>query len=148
MLFLAKHLYSCKYGTWFYNCEFERQHSKLRENTLSIFTEVELKKDTEFRNPYYVGARFLSRLTQIPVTDYYKLRVWKEYFYCYQFDFDLICCKSRKPPNNQSAGPAPKLNGPHSQLDGHLVTAIDQVGDEEMVLDAAMTDERLRNDML
>ena len=63
LLFLAKNLYSCKYGTWFFNCEFERQTSRIRENTLSIFTEVELKKDKEFRNPYYVGAKFLSRLT-------------------------------------------------------------------------------------
>jgi hypothetical protein len=83
ILFLAKSLYSCKYGTWFYNCEFERQNSQIRENTISVFTEAQLKKDKEFKNPYFVGLKFMTRLTRIPVTDYFKLRVWKEFYYRY-----------------------------------------------------------------
>ena len=85
---------------------------------------MELKKDKEFRNAYYVGPKFLTRLTQIPVTDYFKLRVWKEYFYCYQFDFDLLYCKSKLPPTTQQPM-IPKLNAPHAEFDGHLLTAIE-----------------------
>jgi hypothetical protein len=50
---------------------------------MSVFTEAHLKKDKEFKNPYFVGLKFMTRLTRIPVTDYFKLRVWKEYYYRY-----------------------------------------------------------------
>ena len=37
---------------------------------------------------------------------------------------------------------------PYSWNDGHLVTVVDQIGDEEMVLDYAMAAEKLRQDTL
>ena len=96
LLYIAKNLTTCKYGTFFFNNEFERQNSQIRDNTVSIFADIHLKKDKEFRNPYYVGSKYLARLTRIPVTAHHKLRVWKEFYYRYQFDFDLISVNNRQ----------------------------------------------------
>jgi len=40
LTFLAEELYSCKYGNFFYNNEFERQQMKVSEKTISIWTVV------------------------------------------------------------------------------------------------------------
>lgn len=45
--------------------------------------EVEFRKNTDFKNPYYQNQDFtsLKRLTRIPTTEFYKLRVWREFFF-------------------------------------------------------------------
>lgn len=42
--------------------------------------EVELRKKSDFKNPYYQLEQ-VKRITSIPITNYYKLRFWKEYFF-------------------------------------------------------------------
>ncbi len=81
LLFLAEHLYSCKYGTFFYNSEIERLSKRLRTETVSIWLEINLRRDTDFKNPYFNPIQQLTTITRIPVTCFYKLRVWKEYFF-------------------------------------------------------------------
>jgi hypothetical protein len=41
--------------------------------------EIGLRKNTDFKNQYYTKPG--SRQTKIPMTSFYKLRVWKEYFF-------------------------------------------------------------------
>lgn len=53
ILFLAEHVHSCKYGTFFFNSEQERNNKKVREETVSIWMEVGFRMNTDFRNPYY-----------------------------------------------------------------------------------------------
>lgn len=43
--------------------------------------EVNLRINSDFRNPYYRNE--LVRQEVVPVTDYYRLRVWKEHFFRY-----------------------------------------------------------------
>ena len=79
LLFIANHIYSSKYGTFFYNNQQERNQKRVKDETISIWLEIQLRKDTEFKNDYYTKPGV--RLAKIPVTDYYQLRVWKEYFF-------------------------------------------------------------------
>ena len=43
--------------------------------------EINLRKNTDFKNPYYTTPDTLLRLTIIPKTAFHKLRVWREYFF-------------------------------------------------------------------
>jgi hypothetical protein len=81
LLFLADVLYTGKYGTFFCNSEYERKQAKLKQTSVSVWLEVNLRKDTDFKNPYFQGRG--NRLTEIPETDYHKLRVWREYFFSF-----------------------------------------------------------------
>lgn len=53
----------------------------MKDETISIWLEIGLRKETDFKNAYYTKPGV--RLTKIPVTEFYKLRVWKEYFFRY-----------------------------------------------------------------
>ncbi len=55
LTFIADELHSCKYGNFFYNNEYERNSMKVSEKTISIWTAVQMHKDTVFQNPNYVG---------------------------------------------------------------------------------------------
>ena len=41
--------------------------------------EIGLRKNTDFKNEYYTKPG--KRQTKIPMTSFYNLRVWKEYFF-------------------------------------------------------------------
>jgi hypothetical protein len=43
--------------------------------------EVELREKTDFANAYYQGVQKMKKVTRIPQTAYYKLRLWKEFYY-------------------------------------------------------------------
>jgi hypothetical protein len=43
--------------------------------------EINLRKKTDFKNPYYNAKISGNRLTRIAGPEYQKLRVWKEYFF-------------------------------------------------------------------
>ena len=53
LLFIAEHLYSCKYGTFFYNSELERLSKRLKTETVSMWMEINLRRDSDFKNPYF-----------------------------------------------------------------------------------------------
>ena len=80
LTFLAEDVYSCKYGNFFYNNEFERSQMKVAEKTISIWTVVQLHKDTLFKNPTFVGESRMQRIQAIGTYDSWDIRFWKEYF--------------------------------------------------------------------
>lgn len=43
--------------------------------------EINLRKNSEFRNPYYDKDVQQARLMRIPKPEAYNLRVWREYFF-------------------------------------------------------------------
>ena len=81
LLFLAEHLYSCKYGNFLLNCHREREEAAISQNTISIWMEINLRKNSEFRNPYFDKDAQQARLMRIPKPEAYHLRVWREYFF-------------------------------------------------------------------
>lgn len=86
LLYLAEHVYSCKYGTFLMNHPKERQLNDLSQKTISIWVEVKLRK-AMFKNPYYDLLLSKERVTVIPVTDYMRLRVWREHYFKYSEDW-------------------------------------------------------------
>ena len=50
------------------------------EKTISIWTAVQLHKDTLFKNPIFVGVDQMQRIEHIGIVDSWELRYWKEYF--------------------------------------------------------------------
>ena len=62
LLFIADNVYTCKYGTFFFNSEAERKKERLRENTISIWMEIELSFKKSFTNPYFVSRENMSRI--------------------------------------------------------------------------------------
>ena len=51
--------------------------------------EVELREETDFKNPYFKpGGQCLKKMTRVPVTDYYRLRMWKEHFFKFKETLD------------------------------------------------------------
>lgn len=83
ILFLAESLQKGKYGTFCCNSEQERKAAGLSRNSVSIWMEVDLRKDFDFRNPYFFKSEKGVKLTQIPETNCYRLRIWSEYFFRY-----------------------------------------------------------------
>ena len=81
LTFLAEELHSCKYGNFFFNNEFERQTMKVAEKTISIWTVVQLHKDSQFQNPTFVGEARMARITSICQFDAWNLRFWREFFF-------------------------------------------------------------------
>lgn len=84
LLFLAENLFSCKYGTFLLNNPNERTQCNTAGQTVSIWLEVNLKK-REFTNAYFNQELTAEggRVTRVPKTDYYQLRVWREFFQRY-----------------------------------------------------------------
>lgn len=57
-LFLAHHLFSCRFGDFLFNCQRERQAAKLAGRTPSIFGFI-LNKPDSYRNKSFVPVRAL-----------------------------------------------------------------------------------------
>jgi len=91
LVFIAEELHTCKFGTFFFNSQQERMQFNLPANTLSIWTEVQIRKDTSFKNPFYHGEGTLRRLEHVPTVDDYNLRLWREYFFRYiECEYDEV----------------------------------------------------------
>ena len=57
---------------------------KVAEKTISIWTVVQLHKDTIFKNPSFSGPSCMIRITSIKNYDTWNLRFWKEFFFQYR----------------------------------------------------------------
>ena len=57
---------------------------KISEKSISIWTVVQLHKDSEFKNPSFVGHGNLTRISSIQGYDSWELRFWKEWFLKYK----------------------------------------------------------------
>jgi hypothetical protein len=84
LTFIASHLYTCKYGTFLFNCEKERFDYDAKNRTISIWTDAWNEENrTKFVNPFYVREN-INEI--IPNYGVYKLRLWEEYFYGYDLN--------------------------------------------------------------
>ena len=79
LLFLAHHVYSCKFGTFLGDNERTRQKEGLiRDKTTSIWTYVN-DNAFDFLNPFYKQTDKILR----PNWDYLALEFWKEHFWAF-----------------------------------------------------------------
>jgi hypothetical protein len=46
-----------------------------------MWLEINLRKNTDFKNPLFDPTKNGVRITRIPKPDYYQLRVWREYYF-------------------------------------------------------------------
>jgi hypothetical protein len=80
IVFIAEELHNCKYGDFFFNCEHERMRNEVRDKTCTMWLAIDLHKEY-FKNSGWVGSlQKMARVTNLPITDYHKLRFWREYF--------------------------------------------------------------------
>ncbi|GAM18942.1 hypothetical protein SAMD00019534_021170 [Acytostelium subglobosum LB1] len=75
LLFMAEHLFSCKYGTFLHNCEKERIDSQAKTKTISIWTDVNNNR-RRYTNPFYQPA-MMDRVPIRPNLNLRSLEVWK-----------------------------------------------------------------------
>eukprot|EP00347_Sterkiella_histriomuscorum_P008157 403346164 len=73
LLFIITELYSCRYGTFLFNCQRERLKFELKEKTVSMWTHVNHYQD-QFMNPFYDDEK-QEQLPQIPLTNYFELKI-------------------------------------------------------------------------
>eukprot|EP01117_Protostelium_nocturnum_P013754 TRINITY_DN5167_c0_g1_i2.p2 TRINITY_DN5167_c0_g1~~TRINITY_DN5167_c0_g1_i2.p2 ORF type:complete len:1051 (+),score=338.99 TRINITY_DN5167_c0_g1_i2:103-3255(+) len=78
LLLLADEVYLCRFGTFLFNTEKQRRQYSLEENTVSIWSYIDSKRD-EYLNQHY--RREPSPL--VPVTLIRKLVFWDEFFLRY-----------------------------------------------------------------
>ena len=85
LTFLATHLYSCKFGTFLYNCDYDRELNSLKKKTVSIWSFVN-DNFKQFMNPFFWADEHIHENNSlIPCTDYFTLRFWKEHFYKWKY---------------------------------------------------------------
>ena len=77
LVFIVYHLTSCKYGTFLCNCEKERKDLKIKEKTVSIWTDVFRGIERFKNNLYDEETNNTWKLTFFPFN---KIRLWEE---CY-----------------------------------------------------------------
>lgn len=54
--------------------------SEVREKTYSIWLTIDLHKE-HFKNVLWVGTlEKMARVTALPITEYNRLRLWREYY--------------------------------------------------------------------
>eukprot|EP01132_Coremiostelium_polycephalum_P004941 gene4941-6158_t len=69
------HLYSCRFGTFLFDCEMERVHASLPTKTVSLWSYLN-QNINSYRNPNYHHMDDLSKIN-IDTSD---LHLWKEYY--------------------------------------------------------------------
>ena len=78
MLTLADELNSCKYGTFLFNSEFDREFYRVFKKTVSIWEDIEMKRD-EFVDPIFKAVE--TGEVFYPEISSRNIKLWEE-FYC------------------------------------------------------------------
>lgn len=78
LTFLSKEIYSCKYGTFLFNCQKDIEQSQAKNNMISIWSEI-LQQRKNYYNPFYLQNKY----PLIPRTDPPNLKIWVEFFFKY-----------------------------------------------------------------
>ena len=78
LLFIANNINSGLYGTFLYNNEKEREEKAVKENTMSIWTEI-LNNINEYKNSFY-EKKSMEEYFFLPVFPMNRIRLWEEYF--------------------------------------------------------------------
>jgi len=93
LLFLAHHVYTCKFGTFIFDNERSKykanKDDKFLDNTTSIWTYVN-DNCYDFLNPFYMKTKHVLE----PNCDYVALEFWKDHFLTW------IECSQYKPNKN------------------------------------------------
>jgi len=82
--FIARHLYSCKYGTFL--CDNDQDRQEIRNTTISLWTLLDDKtRIQKFTNPQYNPDKIVEVLLPMKTlkTD---LKLWKSYYFIRLFD--------------------------------------------------------------
>ena len=72
---IAEEAYACVYGTFLLNSEMERKEAELRRRTVSLWTDMNQKKEM-YRNVFY----FPDTHTMIPNVTCDSILLWKSFF--------------------------------------------------------------------
>uniref|UniRef100_A0A3Q3C327 Myotubularin n=1 Tax=Haplochromis burtoni TaxID=8153 RepID=A0A3Q3C327_HAPBU len=76
LLTILDHLYSCRFGTFLYNCESVRDQHEVRSKTVSLWSLVNSKVDM-YLNPFYTPE---SGRVLYPVASMRHLELWVAYY--------------------------------------------------------------------
>ncbi|GAB5584967.1 myotubularin isoform X1 [Prionailurus iriomotensis] len=76
LITILDHLYSCRFGTFLYNCESARERQKVTERTVSLWSLINSNKD-KFKNPFY--TKEINRVLY-PVASMRHLELWVNYY--------------------------------------------------------------------
>ncbi|XP_040600646.1 myotubularin isoform X2 [Mesocricetus auratus] len=76
LITILDHLYSCRFGTFLFNCESTRERQQLTERTVSIWSLINSNKD-KFKNPFY--TKEINRVLY-PVASMRHLELWVNYY--------------------------------------------------------------------
>ncbi|KAF0045624.1 hypothetical protein F2P81_002153 [Scophthalmus maximus] len=76
LLTILDHLYSCRFGTFLYNCESARDQQEVRSKTVSLWSLVNSKMDI-YLNPFYTPE---SGRVLYPVASMRHLELWVTYY--------------------------------------------------------------------
>ncbi|XP_056395439.1 myotubularin isoform X2 [Hyla sarda] len=76
LITILDHLYSCRFGSFLYNCESVREKEKLREKTQSLWSWINSDK-SKYINPFY--TKELNRVLY-PVASMRHLELWVNYY--------------------------------------------------------------------
>ncbi|RVE60244.1 hypothetical protein OJAV_G00179020 [Oryzias javanicus] len=76
LLTILDHLYSCRFGTFLYNCESARDVNEVRTKTLSLWSLVNSKMEI-YLNPFYTPE---SGRVLYPVASMRHLELWVTYY--------------------------------------------------------------------
>uniref|UniRef100_A0A8C9E4X7 Myotubularin n=1 Tax=Phocoena sinus TaxID=42100 RepID=A0A8C9E4X7_PHOSS len=76
LIIILDHLYSCRFGTFLYNCESAREKQKVTERTVSLWSLINSNKD-KFKNPFY--TKEINRVLY-PVASMRHLELWVNYY--------------------------------------------------------------------
>ncbi|XP_007664017.3 myotubularin isoform X2 [Ornithorhynchus anatinus] len=76
LITILDHLYSCRFGTFLYNCESAREKEKLTERSSSLWSLTNSEKG-KYSNPFY--TKELNRVLY-PVASMRHLELWVNYY--------------------------------------------------------------------
>lgn len=76
LLTILDHLYSCRFGTFLYNCESARDQHEVRIKTVSLWSLVNSKTDI-YLNPFYTPE---PNMVLCPVASMRHLELWVSYY--------------------------------------------------------------------
>ncbi|KAM5128367.1 myotubularin isoform 3-T3 [Callospermophilus lateralis] len=76
LITILDHLYSCRFGTFLFNCESARERQKVTERTVSLWSLININKE-KFKNPFY--TKEINRVLY-PVASMRHLELWVNYY--------------------------------------------------------------------
>uniref|UniRef100_A0A915JYV0 phosphatidylinositol-3,5-bisphosphate 3-phosphatase n=1 Tax=Romanomermis culicivorax TaxID=13658 RepID=A0A915JYV0_ROMCU len=77
LLTILEHLFSCRFGTFLYNSEMQRNKEQVREKTPSLWSFINCNAEY-YLNPLY--NRFTANHVLIPCCSIRRIKFWKEYY--------------------------------------------------------------------